>query len=187
MNGPMLRHSRWLPALGLLFSSIFACPALRAQSAASEDDIRAAMVQHLALFVDWPGWKMDTSHPQFNVCLLGSDPIAPALIQAFRDRTVMNKPVNVQRVRATDKLEGCHVLYIGAGGRKEFVHTIAALQQAAVLTVSERPTAAEIGQIVGLPESDAHVVIQVNLRAAQSSRLNISSRLLQIATITERP
>lgn len=142
------------------------------------------MVQHLTSFVDWPPPKLDAAHPDFIVCLLGADAVRPALEGAFRNRTVLSKPVVVQRLTATDKVDACHLLYIGGGGRKEFLRLIPALEQASVLTVSERGDAG--GQIIGLPAADDHIVIQVDLHAAGASRLTISSRLLHLATLVNK-
>lgn len=166
-----------LAVLGLI-------PAAAQTTAVSEEDLRAAMVQHLTSFVDWPPAKLDVAHPQFTVCLLSADSMRPALELVFQNHTVASKPVVVQRLTATDKPENCHLLYIGAGGRKEFLRLLPALQQASVLTVSERGEAQ--GQVIGLPAEDDHVVIQVDLHAAQASRLTISSRLLHLATLVNK-
>ncbi len=143
------------------------------------------MVQHLTSFVDWPPAKLDATHSQFTVCLLGAaDPVRSALEVAFRNHTVLSKPVVVQRLTAVDRVDACHLLYVGAGGRKEFLHLLPALQQASVLTVSERGDGQ--GQVIGLPADDDHVAIQVDLRAAQASHLTISSRLLHLATLVNK-
>ncbi|MGI4830581.1 MAG: YfiR family protein [Janthinobacterium lividum] len=169
----------------LLTVAVFGLVSADAQTTAvSEDDLRAAMVQHLTSFVDWPPAKLDATHLQFTVCLLGADPIRSALEAAFRNHTVSSKPVVVQRLSTTDKVDGCHVLYVGGAGRKDLLRLLPALQQASVLTVSERGDAQ--GQVIGLPADDDHVVIQVDLHAAQASRLVISSRLLHLATLVNK-
>lgn len=158
-----------------------------ASTAASEDSIRAALVQRLTLFVEWPEWKMDSSHNQFNVCIIGSDPIGPALSQAFHDKSVLQKSVVVTHLQRVDKAQDCHVLYVGPSARRDVEREFAALEQAAVLTVSERADVVHGGQVIGLPRDESRVRIEVNLKAATDSKLTISSRLLRLATITERP
>jgi len=150
---------------------------------AGEDEIRAAMVLHLMLFVDWPASKMDSAHPQFVVCVLGADPIRPVLESVFRDKIVASKPVVVERHSANDKLDGCHVLYVGFNARKDFLRQVPALQQSSVLTISERSNTMDAGQVIGFPIEEEHVKIEVNLQSAQLSKLTISSRLLHLATL----
>lgn len=175
-------------ALAALVVHGLSCLVAPAQSAtASEDDLRAAMVSHLPLFVEWPAAKTDPAHPQFHVCLLGADPIAPVLESAFRASSTVAVPVVFSRVAASDKLEACHLLYIGAGARGSFAHLLPALMQASVLTVSERPIDAAVGEVIGLPLEDNHVQIEVNLSAAQNSKLTVSSKLLRLAAVVKRP
>lgn len=119
-------------AWSLLWLALFLSAGELAQgqsSAVSEDAIRAALVQHLTLFVEWPAWKMDASHVQFNVCLIGSDPIGPALSEAFRGKPVLQKAVVVIHLQAADKVQDCHLLYVGANARREIQHSLAGLEQ----------------------------------------------------------
>ena len=174
---------RWFLRFVLLF--LLVTSRAYAQTPVTEDDLRAAMVQHLTSFVDWPPAKLDATHPQFTVCLLGGEPIRAALEAAFRNRTVFSKPAIVQRLAATDKIDGCHMLYIGSASRKDFLRLLPALEEASVLTVSERGDAQ--GQVIGLPTEDDHIVIRVDLHAAQASRLTLSSRLLHLATLVNKP
>ncbi len=186
--GHVLRRRAGLRFVLVLLPLVGSSRRMRAESTfASEDDIRAAMVQHLTMFVDWPPWKMDAAHQQFNVCLLGTDSIGPALENVFRNKMVNSKPVIVQRVETGAKLDGCHLLYLGSGLKRDFQRSLPALEQAAVLTVSERSGADVPGQIVGFPAQYDHVRIEVNLHAAQRSNLTISSKLLRLATLVGQP
>jgi hypothetical protein len=182
-------RNRVIPRIALL-SAMLLVPFVRAQAqsaAGTEDSIRAALVQRLTLFVEWPEWKMDASHPQFNVCLIGSDPIGPALSEAFRDKSVQQKTVVFTHVDRLDRALDCHLLYVGSNASRQVQRDVATLEHAAVLTVSDRVDAARQGAIVGLPRDESRVRIEVNLKAATGSKLVISSRLLRLATITEMP
>ena len=174
----------WL-SLSLVLRFTFLISPAHAQTPVSEDDLRAAMVQNLTSFVDWPQAKLDATHPQFIVCLLGAEPIRAALEASFRNRTILSKPAIVQRVVATDNIDGCHLLYIGSAGRKSFLRLKSSLEQASILTVSERGDAQ--GEIIGLPVVENRVTIQVDLHAAQESHLTLSSRLLRLATLVNKP
>ncbi len=182
------RHHYNRLVLSLLVCSLTFPLVCRAQtSSATEDDVRAAMVSHLPLFVEWPTAKADATHAQFRVCLLGADPIAPALEAAFHNVATLPMPIVFSRVSLSDHLESCYLLYIGAGTRGNLSKLIAGLAQWSVLTVSERPIDVVTGEVIGLPLEENHVRIEVNLGAAQKSKLTISSRLLSLATTVRRP
>lgn len=171
-----------------LCCGILSAPATQAQSSsATEDDIRAAMVTHLPLFVEWPAEKTDHAHPEFHVCLLGSDPIAPTLEAAFHKAATSPIPVVISHVAVTDKLDQCHLLYIGASARGNFSRLLPVLMQSSVLTVSERPIAGAAGEVIGLPLEENHIRVEINLAVAQSSKLTISSRLLSLASVVKHP
>jgi hypothetical protein len=153
---------------------------------AGEDEIRAAMVSHLPLFVEWPPEKVDSAHPSFRVCVLGADPITPALEAAFNAAS-LKAPVTVAIVGLTDRLDQCQLLYVGASTRGSLERNLPALQQASVLIVSERSIDALAGEVIGLPLEESHVRVQVNLKAAQASKLTISSRLLRLAAVVKQP
>ena len=180
------RHSR-LVLLLLVCSLILPVLSPGQTPSATEDDVRAAMVSHLPLFVEWPAAKTDAAHPQFRVCLLGADPIAPALEAAFHNAATLPIPIVFSRLNLSDHLDGCYLLYIGTGTRGNIYKLLAELAQASVLIVSERPIDAAAGEVIGLPLEENHVRIEVNLAAAQNSKLTISSRLLSLATTVRRP
>ena len=170
------------PAMIFLLCGLL-LPVLASGQSATEDDLRAAMVSHLPLFVEWPAAKTDAAHPQFHVCLLGADPIAPVLEAAFHNASVLSAPVVFSRLNATDKLDMCHLLYIGTNARGSLAKLVPQLAQASVLTVSERSVDSAAGEVIGLPIEDNHIRIEVNLAAAQYSKLVVSSKLLHLATI----
>ena len=151
---------------------------------ADEYEIRAAMLLNIARFVDWPAWKLDAAHPQFVVCLLGTDPIGPYADRFLQHQVIANHPVAVKHLGGAEDLAACHLLYVTAGNGRLLNRSRADLAKAAVLTVSEDSNTTSPDQIIGLPTVDEHVQIDVNLGGAQRSGLAISSRLLRLATVT---
>ncbi len=159
---------------------------LQAQSgSADEYSIRAAMLFNLTKFIDWPAWKMDPSHPQFVVCILGHDPIEPYAERYLQHQSVMAKPVQLRMLRDLSDAAGCHILYVSAGGKRSFESAAAELTKAGVLSVSERSVSRSSAQIVGLPLDSDHVQIDVNLGAAESAGFAVSSKLLRLAAVTQ--
>ena len=142
------------------------------------------MLFNLTKFIDWPASKLDATHPDFVVCLLGSDPIGTNIDALMEGKTVQSKPVVVKHLTSIDSATACHILYESAGSRKGVAHALGELEKSAVLTISEKSNSDNPAQVMGLPTSDDHVHIEVNLGAAQRSGLTISSRLLHLATVT---
>ncbi len=160
-------------------------PAARAQAgSADEYAIRAAMLLNLARFIEWPAAKLDASHPQFVVCLLGVDPIGPYVDHFLENQTVSGRPVRVVHLDNLDAANSCHILYVAAAESKKQNRALPDVMKGSVLTISEEANAPGLNQVIGLPSMDEHVRIEVDLARAQRSGLTISSKLLRLATVT---
>jgi hypothetical protein len=170
----------------LLVLPCFAGPHSLGQNASADEyEIRAAMLFNLTRFIEWPSWKMDSGHPEFDVCILGSDPIGPELDSSLRNKMVGSKPLVVRHLSSAEAASACHILYISAGERKSLAKLSATMARNAVLTISEGSNSDNREQVIGLPTVDEHVRIDVNLSAAQRSGLTISSKLLHLATVSQ--
>ena len=178
---------RWSLLIVLVMLAWLCCgSAVSAQHAADESSIRAAMVVNMARFIDWPAWKSDAEHPQFIICILGADPIEH-YSASLEHQTSESRPVVVRHLTANEPVNSCHVLYIGLADRKLLSRIEPELTKNAVLAVSARSNAITGNQVVGLPAVDDHIHIEINLSVAQRSNLQISSRLLRLATVTQQP
>lgn len=151
---------------------------------ADEYAIRAAMLLNLARFVEWPAAKLDGSHPQFVVCILGVDPIGPYVDHFLENHFVSGKPVRVVHLESLNAAGSCHILYIAAGQSRKQNRALADVMKGGVLTVSEEANTPGLNQVIGLPTVEEHVQIEVDLGAAQKAGLTISSKLLRLARVT---
>lgn len=177
----------WLPrfisaAVVIAVASI--APVAHAQASADESGIRAAMILNIARFIEWPAWKMNADHPQFVICILGSDPIDGYAGKLLEHQNVGSKPTLVKHLNSTDSVSSCHVLYASVADRRVLSKLQAELVKGAVLSVSERSNNVAQDQVVGLPAVEDRIRIEINLSLAQRCNLQISSRLLHLATVT---
>jgi hypothetical protein len=170
-------------ALLLLLPWLCAEPLCSQNKTADEDAIRAAMLFNLTKFIEWPSWKLGASHPEFSVCVLGSDPIGLELDNSLRNRMVGSKPLVVRHLAAPEAATGCHILYVSGGESKKLRRVADSMAKNAVLTVSERSNTEVPEQVIGLPTVEDRIHIEVNLSTAQQSGLTISSKLLHLATV----
>lgn len=184
MRASRLRRSSWIALLSAVFAGFYPQRLVPQGTSANEYDIRAAMLFNLTQFIDWPAWKLDSSHPQFLICIAGQDPIGPKIDHYLTDKIVGTKPVLVRHLSMLENANSCHMLYVSEGERKRLQQMEPELIKSAVLTISERANAISPDQIVGLPITDEHVHIDINLGTAQRAGLTVSSKLLRLATVT---
>ena len=79
----------------------------------------------------------------------------------------------------------CHLLFTSRLERKRTAEESALLARASVLLVGDGDHFAAQGGAVGLVVKDRHLQMEINVQAAQRSSLNISSRILRLATLVE--
>ncbi len=182
---------------GLLLSLLLVSPALQAQ-ASNEYRLKAAFIYNIARMVEWPE---SASADKLKICIYGEDLFDDAL-ETIKNKTVKNMPLDIRRhlhrdpalipplqpqiIR--DKLGDCHILFISVNvPPTEWRPIFLALRDLPVLVVGEAEFFAEEGGMVNLMRDEDRIRIQVNLPMTEQVGLAISSRLLTVAEIIEKP
>lgn len=180
--GPLLRRSAAAGGLGLLLAGSFSA-ALFAQ--APEYQVKAAFLFNFAKFVEWPG--LDPASEPINLCVVGDDPFGGFLDQIVKGKVANGRAVEIRRIAATQKLEGCQIAFIPASERKRTPAILDRLGRTGVLTVGETEDFTRRGGVIGFYLDGNHVRFEVNTDAAGRAGLRISSKLLSLAKIVRDP
>lgn len=154
---------------------------------ADEYEIKAAMLANVFRLVDWPPGRSGDASAPFVVGIVSSDEMESALSHTVAklgaSKTASGQPVSIRRISGTEGIDQCHVIFIGGSDRKRVQAVLQAAGSQPVLTVGESDKFTDSGGIVSLVVKDDRVQVEVNLAAARSAGLSISSRLLRIASI----
>ncbi|MDR3762853.1 MAG: YfiR family protein [Acidobacteriota bacterium] len=177
-----LRHGNVHHALAaglacLLLLCAAACTAM-AQNV-EEHDAKAAFMLKVLNFVQWPG----DSHRDLVIGVVGSDSTMDALQRQAYGKPVNGRNVVVRRMAVESDLRACQIVFIGAGERKNISPILERLRGSNVLTVSEVEGFGQHGGAINLLLSGGRIRMEVNPHAAERAHLQISSRLLSLATI----
>jgi YfiR/HmsC-like len=159
---------------------------------ADEYEIKAAMLANLFILVDWPSAKTGDASSPFIVGVAGSDDMETAIgriLARTPGKTRAGHQIVVKKISGVDGVDRCEAVFVGGSDRKRMQAVIQALGARPVLTIGESDRFLSVGGMVGLMVKDDRVQVEVNLAAAQSAGLSISSRLLRIAAVrgTEAP
>lgn len=147
--------------------------------------VKAAILYHLAKFVDWPADAFASPATPMAVCVLGADPFGAVLDESIGGRQVAGRPVLVRRIAEPEG--GCHVLFISTSERRRLALIVERLGTAGVLTVSEEDGFTRLGGIVELITEGERVRFHINTAAAERARLRVSARLLALAANQKAP
>ena len=142
---------------------------------ASEYDLKAAYLYNFVQFVKWPAGGSGT------IGVLGDDPFGGKLEAALQGK------LSVKRSRKPEDLRGCKVVFISNSERGSVAGILASLAGTSVLTVGESEGFVKQGGIIGFIMDGEKVRFEINTRAAQRGGLEISSRLLKLASRVVNP
>lgn len=148
-----------------------------------EQDVKASFIYTVAKFVDWPENSFGGPAAPMVFAILGDDPIEEALLRAVEGKRVGGHPVAVVKAETLDDLALCHVLFVGRSEAPRLREVLGRLRGSTTLTVSEADRFAQHGGVMGLRLDQNMIRFEVNVDAAERSRLAISSKILKLGKV----
>ncbi len=150
-------------------------------NASSEYQVKAAFLFHFAQFVDWPPEAFKDATSPLTYCTAGEDPFHGALEASLNGKMIGERPVRVVHFRQPQEIQGCQIVFLGTPEKKFISATLESLKASPVLTVGESENFVQGGGMIGFFLEDNKVRFEINLTAAERSKLKISARLLALA------
>ena len=152
-------------------------------SESSEYLIKAGYVYNFAKLVEWPASNARRDQPMI-IGVLGNDAFATVLERVVGGKKLDDRSILVKRLKSQNFREcGCQMLFVAASESARTDEVIQFQNTASVLTIAEMPEFAKRGGVIALTLEDSKVRFMVNVDAAAQASLNISSRLLTLASV----
>jgi hypothetical protein len=156
-------------------------------SAANEYDLKAAFLINFSRYVEWPANAFHGNTDPMVICIAGTDPFGQTLDDMAAGKSIGGRPLAVRRLTGGRPSADCRVLYIASSGQAVPAAAAGAPPPGcAVLTVAEESSPAAENAVITFVLEDGRVRFAVNMRAAALHRLQVSSRLLGLATTVRR-
>lgn len=149
----------------------------QAAMSTAEKELKVAFIYNFTLFTEWPADGGNT----LNLCVLGQDPFGPAL-DVLEGKAVAGRTLVLHRKHTNDSLGKCQVLYFAPSAIDSVPRVLDALGDSATLTIADSPGTAARGVALNMSVVNNKVTFQANLQAVRAARLNLSSKLLRLAT-----
>jgi hypothetical protein len=172
LRSSLLAHL--VAATGVLLS--FA-PGARAQLH-DEHAVKVAFVFNLTKYVEWP-----QTNNQISIGVVGDGGMGELLKSMLEGKTSESRSIHVVLSPSEAEIEHCSLIYIADPSPKRIHAVLNQVRGKSILTVGDSDTFVRQGGMVALVTVGQQVQIQIGLETAQQSRLKISSRLLNIATL----
>tara|TARA_R110001592_G_scaffold175308_1_gene414320 strand:- start:1759 stop:2310 length:552 start_codon:yes stop_codon:yes gene_type:complete len=174
------RRSKTLFIASLLSIPIF----LNASTgfAKTEQDIKAAYLYNFMKFITWP---IDEHQNQFNLCVIGDDPVTEKL-KMLDSRPIHKQSLHVEHFYTLNSDTTCHVVFIGESEKKFTEKIINFYANTPTLTVSSMEGFVHKGGMIGFITLGNIIRFDINLKQAKETQLSISSKLLELANQVEQ-
>lgn len=171
----------------LIVMAVFTClvsagsPAVRAETGApGEYDIKAAFLFNFAKFTEWPAESFPDAVTPVTICVLGDDPFGGSL-EIIGDKMIDRRKTRVQKIRGTDEISGCHVLFISESERRHLGPVLEAARQQHALTISDMEQFDRAGGMIRLFTANNRIRFSINAGAARRAGVTLSSKLMRLA------
>jgi hypothetical protein len=154
-----------------------------AQEIVNEDKIKASYVFNFIRFVTWPSiLSSNLSSQKIIVCIINNH----QFIQAFNPiigRKVRGHLLVFREVTQLTEISSCNLVYIDQSQRKLLTRLLPEVQKYKILSISNIKGFCARGGIIGMVTQKGRIRVEINLAVAQKVGFNISSNLLEVATI----
>lgn len=148
-----------------------------------EYQVKAVFLFNFGQFVVWPTQVLPDVQTPLIIGVLGDDPFGAYLDEAVQGEALQNHPVVVQRYRRAVDIETCHILFISRTETDQLEQILTTLQDRHILTVSDITRFTRRGGMIRFLTQQNKIRLQINVEAAKTAGLTISSKLLKLAQI----
>lgn len=176
-----LHLARWSLILGCIAGTVAGEARAQEVPGALEEEVKAAYLLNFTRYVDWPPGSFPDAESPVNLCVFGDARFGEIARRTVDGRRSRGRPVRVLLPDAPDLASGCHVAFVG-GSRAEIARRLAALAPTAALTVGDGRDFLDRGGIITFVIVNETVRFEIHPDAARRAGLELSSRLLALAT-----
>ncbi len=172
---------RWIAVVAFA-GALLGASGLRAQKLKPTDyEVKAVYLFNFARLVEWPSAGAASKSEFFTICVLGQDPLAPALDSVVAGENIAGRAVTAKRISKPQDSLPCQVLYISPSEESQLKEVLMVLDKARVLTVSDIPQFSRRGGMIQFVTDNNRVRFEVNLASTTDAGLTLSSELLKVA------
>lgn len=149
----------------------------------SEHAAKAAMLLKFLSYVKWPERSFDSPASPLRVAVVGTDPFGKLLDDAFRDKRLGARPIELVRFKSVADIVSCHVLFTPEAEAPRLERILELTRGRSVLHIGESKGFAAAGGCINFQLVDKKISFEINVDAAKRAELELSSQLLKLATI----
>ncbi len=143
------------------------------------NEVKAAVIYNLLLFVQWP--VQPAPGGNLKLCVFEEGALTTAL-RRYENKTVQGQSLRILRVGAApNDLDACAAVMVETVSPELLARLRLVAQGRALLILAEGTGALDRGAMIGIHGDGGRIGFDINLRAMKASGLGASSKLLRLA------
>jgi hypothetical protein len=152
-----------------------------------EYEVKAGFIYNFAKFVEWPDGSFHNDSNSFTIGVISNHSESDVFF-SLDGKTVGGKKVVVKKYEQVkgNPLEHCHILFIDFTDPALIREGLMKVKDRSVLTVGQAAGFTKEGGIINFFTEKGSLRFEVNLGAAERSKLRLSSQLLMSAEIVTK-
>jgi len=182
-----LGNSRYIPVIIVCLFIAASSPAYSQALYGPEYEVKAGFIYNFAKFVEWPDSSFNHDITSFIIGVVSHHSESDVFF-SLDGKTVGGKKVVVKKFEQVkgNPLEYCHILFIDSPDLALIREGLMKVKGRSVLTVGQAAGFTEEGGIINFFTEKGSLRFEVNLGAAEGSKLRLSSQLLMSAEIVTK-
>ena len=153
-----------------------------AQPSGSEASLKAVFIYNFTRYIEWD--STSNADHDFVIGVIGTSPVANALIEIASNNRVNNKRIFIQRFNKPEEINHCQILFIPQHCPYSLPSILSKVGKG-VLTVGEEPGMAKQGMAMNFVLVKDKLKFEANLKTLFLAGLKASSQLLKLAIIVD--
>lgn len=172
-----------IPLLLLSLLTLYPVLSFGSDKVYKKDQVHAVFLYNLTRFVRWPDTAFNSKQSPHKICVIGKTPIVGLLKKVVKGESTNGRYYTVERTEAIQSSLDCHILFFTSVSARIHSDDIGLLKNLPVLLVSPQSNFTEEYGMLSLGQKGNRVQPIINIKNVNSSKIKISSKLLQLATI----
>ena len=151
----------------------------------NENIIKAAYIERITRFIEWPVKNHNQSHDSFVIGVYGETDFFNTLNDVFKKITIKDHKVIVNQIKNPEQINSCNICYISEKAKPLISKFVDKANSSGVLLVSGTTDFSENGVHINFYIEDEKLKFEINKTSVESAGFKVSYLLMQNTRIIQ--
>ena len=180
LGGKLIRRA--MPLIGVMGLLLGINFGYCGETSFTEYQVKALFLLNFTKYVIWPAEAFADSDAPFTIGVFGDNRFGDNLKKAVAGKSVGGRGIAIRQMENSDDPGKCFILFISNSEKRRTAEILGKIRNLPVLTVGEIGGFIDQDGMINLTMKDGKVGLEINLQAAQRAGLQLSSKLLSVAS-----